>query len=63
MSKKRADADHRVVLSVRETADTLGIGLNQAYEAIRAKKIPSLRIGQRILVPRVALEKMLDRVA
>jgi hypothetical protein len=56
MAKKKAAAD-RLVLTVAEVADALGIGINQAYDAVRDKQIPSLTINKkRILVPRVALE-------
>jgi excisionase family DNA binding protein len=59
MAKNKGAAE-RAVLTVREAADVLGIGINQAYEAIRARQIPSIRISEkRIIVPRVALEKML----
>ena len=59
MAKNKGTAE-RAVLTVRETADVLGIGMNQTYEAIRAGQIPNIRINEkRILVPRVALKKML----
>ena len=53
----------RATLTVRETADILGIGVNQAYEGIARGEIPSFRIGKRIIVPRVAIEKKLESVA
>jgi hypothetical protein len=46
-------------MSVREVAEKLGIGINQAYEAIRRGDVYSLRFNKRIIVPRVAFEKML----
>lgn len=49
----------RLTLSVEETAKALGIGKDAAYEGIRTGAIPCVRIGRRILVPRVALEQML----
>ena len=45
--------------SVPETARLLGLGRNAAYEAIKRGEIPAIRIGGRVLVPRVQLEKML----
>jgi excisionase family DNA binding protein len=48
-----------MVLTVKETAKVLGLGLNQTYEAIRCGLIPSMRIGKRIIVPRAALHKKL----
>jgi excisionase family DNA binding protein len=54
------DTPKRAVMTVKETAEALGIGLNQAYEGIRSGQIPSLRIGKRIIVPRIAFEKKLE---
>ncbi len=49
-------------LTVPEAAEMLNIGRNQAYEAARRGEIPTIRIGKRILVPRVALDRMLSEV-
>jgi excisionase family DNA binding protein len=56
IATKRAAAD---VISLEEVAARLGIGRNQAYEAVQAGKIPALRFGRRWLIPRVAFDKML----
>ena len=48
-----------ITYTVRETAKLLRMGINQTYEAIHTGEIPSVKIGQRIHVPRVALEKKL----
>lgn len=53
----------RKTMTVPEAARALGIGKNQAYEAVRLGQIPSIRIGKRLLVPRAALEKFLALVA
>lgn len=52
-------------ISVRDAAKRLGIGINQAYEGAKSGQIPSIRIGNRILVPVAALERLLagDKVA
>jgi excisionase family DNA binding protein len=47
-------------VSVEDVAVRLGIGRHQAYEAVRAGTIPSLRIGRRWLIPRAALERLLS---
>lgn len=47
-------------LKVEEAAHLLGIGRNQAYEAVRRGDIPSLRIGGRILVPRRRLMALIN---
>ena len=50
----------RSTMSIEEAAETLGIGRTGAYQAARRGEIPVIRIGGRLLVPRAALEKMLD---
>lgn len=49
----------RLTLTVEESAKALGIGRSAAYEAIRRGDIPSIRIGKRLVVPKVALERLL----
>lgn len=49
----------RMTYTVEEAAQLLGISRNAAYEAVRRLDLTTVRIGRRILVPRVALEKML----
>jgi excisionase family DNA binding protein len=46
-------------LTVEEVAARLRIGRNQAYEAVREKIIPSIRIGGRWLIPRAAFERVM----
>jgi excisionase family DNA binding protein len=50
----------RLTLTVEEAASALGISRSFAYEAISKGEIPCIRIGKRILVPKIALEKMLE---
>jgi len=50
----------RDTFTVDEVAERLGIGRNAAYDAIRRGELPALRIGRRIVVPRAALDRMLD---
>jgi excisionase family DNA binding protein len=54
---KRTASD---MLSVEDVAMRLGIGRNQAYEAVQQGKIPSLRFGRRYLIPRAAFDRMLS---
>jgi excisionase family DNA binding protein len=55
---KRAAAD---VMGVEDLAARLGIGRNQAYEAVQGGKIPgAFRIGRRWLIPRASYQKMLS---
>ena len=51
--------EDRVVLSVEETAALLRISRGLAYEMVRTGRLPSIKLGRRLLVPRPALERML----
>jgi len=46
---------------VEDVAKALGIGRNEAYEAVKRGEIPAIRIGRRIIVPDAALRRMLER--
>ena len=46
-------------MSISEAAKRLGVGRNAAYEAARQGQLPVLRIGRRLLVPKLALENLL----
>jgi excisionase family DNA binding protein len=48
-----------LVMSVEEAAEALSISRTLCYQAIHRQEIPSIRLGNRILVPRFALEQML----
>ncbi len=47
------------VLSVDQASALLHVGRNSIYEAIRRGEFPAVRIGKRILIPRVALQRFL----
>jgi excisionase family DNA binding protein len=53
------DLENRWCVSVPEAAKMLGISRNFAYELIRQGKLPYVKFGKRILIPKTALEKML----
>lgn len=50
-----------VVLTVEETRKLLRLSRGATYEAVRRGQLPNIRIGRRILIPRVALEKFLQQ--
>jgi excisionase family DNA binding protein len=50
----------RLTMTVEEAAVALGISRATAYEAVSRGEIPCIRIGRRILIPKVALEKLLE---
>jgi excisionase family DNA binding protein len=50
----------RLVMTVREVAGALGISKTHAYELIAREELPALRLGRRIVVPRRALERLVN---
>mgnify|MGYP001117034482 CR=1 FL=1 len=52
----------RLTLTVEEAAHLLGISRGLAYELARCGKLPVVRLGRRLLVPKAALNKMLQEV-
>ncbi len=48
-------------LTVDEAAKLLRVARNSCYEAVKRGEIPSIRIGKRILIPRVPFETMLAK--
>ena len=50
----------RKTYTVEEAARVLGISRNSAYEAVRLGQVSHLKIGRRIIIPRAALERMLE---
>jgi excisionase family DNA binding protein len=53
----------RKTCSVAEAAKILGISRNTAYDAVKSGQVPIVKIGRRLLVPRAALERMLENAA
>jgi excisionase family DNA binding protein len=53
-------ASDRLTWTVAEAADLLGISRTSAYEAAHRGELPVKVIGHRMLVPRVALLRLLD---
>ena len=49
----------RLTLTIPECAEALGKGRNTAYELVAQGKLPVLRLGRRLVVPKAALEKLL----
>jgi excisionase family DNA binding protein len=46
--------------TVEEAAAILGVGRSTAYEAANNGDIPAVRIGRRLLVPKLALQNLLN---
>lgn len=50
----------RQVLTVKDVAEQLGIGINQAYSACERGQIPTVRFGRRWLIPKPAFQQWLE---
>lgn len=50
----------KLTYTVTEAAELLGIGRSAAYEAARTGQLPTVRIGKRILIPAVGLQRLLE---
>lgn len=52
--------EERKTITIAEAAKVLGIGRNQAYEAAKRGDLPTMRMGNRILVLAGPLDRMLN---
>ena len=52
-----------LLISVDEAAKLLGVSRNLAYDLVRQGRLPHVRLGRRILVPRFGLEQWLANEA
>ena len=48
------------VLTVREAANVLRVGAHTIYEAVQQNQLPCVRMGRRILIPKIQILKLLD---
>ncbi|MGI8758451.1 MAG: helix-turn-helix domain-containing protein [Acidimicrobiales bacterium] len=53
----------RLTLTVEEAAQLLGISRALGYELVARGELPSIRLGRRIVVPRRALDALLERAS
>jgi len=53
--------NERLTLSVEETAEILGISRALAYSLVARQELPSLKLGRRVVVPRRALDRLLEQ--
>ena len=52
--------EQRLTMSVEEAAEALGVSRGLAYELVARGELPALRLGRRWVIPRRALEQMLE---
>ncbi len=58
--KRKPRKQRTATLSVPEAGEMLGLSRNGAYDAARRGELPVIKIGRKLLVPRIALERMLQ---
>lgn len=51
----------RLVYTVPEAAELLGISKSYAYELVKEKKIPVLDLGKRKVIPKNSLEEWIQQ--
>lgn len=59
----RNDDEHKLAISIPAAAKPLGISRNLAYQLARSGELPSVRLGRRLIVPKIALDKILGSVS
>jgi excisionase family DNA binding protein len=57
----QSGANEQLVFTVRQAADALGVSDDLVYELTARGDIPCLRLGRRRVIPRRAIEQMLER--
>lgn len=50
-----------LMLSVKELATVLGVSRTSAYELIKTKGFPSIKIGSRVVIPKEKLIEWIDK--
>lgn len=64
MSTKNLSAHALELLTAREAAEILNIGLNTMYVLLRLNNVPNLRLGRQYMIPRESLHQwVLDKAA
>ena len=53
-------AEEKLTYNVKEAAQLLGLSRGSAYLACLTGQIPCIKIGKRILIPRLALGRILS---
>jgi excisionase family DNA binding protein len=57
---RAVNLEERWCLTVPEAARLLGISRNFAYQLARQGQLPVIKLGKRLLIPRVGLKKKLE---
>ena len=61
--RKEEDVDDPEFLRIKQAAKLMQVGRDTTYQMVKEGKIPSIRIGNQIRIPRKALIDHLERQA
>lgn len=53
--------DERQVLNLAEAGKILGLPRTTVFAAVKRGEIPHIRIGRRLLIPRIGIQRMLEQ--
>ena len=55
--------EQRQTYTAKEAAALLGLNIKSIYDALKRNEIPSIKIGNRVLIPRAAFDRLLGTAA
>ena len=55
-------SDYGDVLTVKELAEVLRIGKNAAYSLVRDGKVVGIRVGRKLLIPKIRIVDFLNEI-
>jgi excisionase family DNA binding protein len=58
---RKAPAPDALTISVARAGELLGISRATAYQAVQDGRIPCLRFGRKVVVPRQAIDRMISQ--
>lgn len=61
VSERKSASELNDILSVKELGQFLGIHANGAYDLVRSKDFPSVKVGKKFLILKAALMKWLEQ--
>ena len=50
----------RIMLTVKEVSEALGIGINQTYSLVKSDDFPTIKIGQQYFIPKDLFYEWID---
>lgn len=53
----------RIMYTVKEISEALGMGTNQTYALVKSKGFPSIKIGQQYFIPKDLFEEWIRKSA